>query len=325
MDNTILVLAETFQGALKPVSLEAINAAVELAGANSAQVVAGVASDDPDAAAGVLAATGVSRVLTVSSPHLAAYSTDAFVAAAEALIGTARPRLVIIPATTSGRDYAPALAARLSTVSAADATEISSQGEGFSAVRPVYGGKMFSRVDLPAGRLAIVTLRPGSYEKAAATPDASPIEPISAEIPAPRVRVEGLLQESAGGAVKLEEAEVIVSGGRGLKEPQNFALVEDLAKALNGVVGASRAVVDAGWRAHHEQVGQTGRTVSPRLYVAVGISGAVQHVVGMQSSEFIVAINRDADAPIFKIASFGIVGDLFEVVPAIVAELQTSA
>ncbi|MBX3071833.1 MAG: electron transfer flavoprotein subunit alpha/FixB family protein [Thermomicrobiales bacterium] len=325
MANTILVLAETSEGSLKPVSLEAANAAIQLATATGGQVVAGVLSNAPGEAAGLLASTSVSRVLTVTDDALASFTTDAFVAAAQALCAAVQPALVLIPATTSGRDYAPALAATLSAVSAADATEITASGDGYAAVRPVYGGKMLSRVDLPAGKLAIVTLRPGSYEKAATNPDAAPIEAIDAAIPAPRVRVEGLLQDAGGGSVKLEEAEVIVSGGRGLKEPQNFAVVEQLAEALNGVVGASRAVVDAGWRKHHEQVGQTGRTVSPRLYVAVGISGAVQHVVGMQGSEYIVAINRDPDAPIFKIASFGIVGDLFEVVPAVVDALNASA
>jgi electron transfer flavoprotein alpha subunit len=171
--------------------------------------------------------------------------------------------------------------------------------------------------------LAILTLRPGAFAAAQANGSPAAVERLDVRLndAVHRVRVHGLQEIDSGAGVRLEDADVIVSGGRGLKDPENFALVEQLAETLNGAVGASRAVVDAGWRAHHEQIGQTGRTVSPKLYVAVGISGAVQHLVGMQGSETIVAINRDPDAPIFKIAQFGIVGDLFEVVPAIINEL----
>ncbi|MGD9711239.1 MAG: electron transfer flavoprotein subunit alpha/FixB family protein [Thermomicrobiales bacterium] len=323
--NPILVLAETTGDQLRPASLEAVTAAKQIAGATGAEIVAAVASDAPRSSAESLAATGISRVLTVAHPTLATFSTDSALAAAEAVIAAVDPGLVLLPGTTSGRDYAPALAARLGAIAAADAIQFDVVEGKLTAVRPVYGGKMLSRVDLPGDGLSVVTIRPGAFEKASSTESGAGIESLQVEIPDPRVRFEGLHQDSGSGARNLEEAEIIVSGGRGLKEPENFAVVEHLAAALDGVVGASRAVVDAGWRKHHEQVGQTGRSVSPRLYVAVGISGAVQHVVGMQGSEFIVAINRDPDAPIFRIASFGIVGDLFDIVPAIVSELAASA
>jgi electron transfer flavoprotein alpha subunit len=324
-ERTILVVGETHKSELRPASLEAVKAAQTIAGAVGASVVAGIASPTL-AAAQTLAGTGVERVVAIGHDAFDAFTTEAAVAAAAALIEAARPQVVLIPGTTAGRDYAPRLAARLQAVSAADVIALEARDGAIEATRPVYGGKMLSTLSLPADRVSIVTLRPGSFEKAESGGGAAQIEAIPFTLPdtAARVHVEGLIQEETAGPVKLEEAQVIVSGGRGLKEPQNFAMIEQLATALGGVVGASRAVVDAGWRKHHEQVGQTGRTVSPRLYVAVGISGAVQHLVGMQGSEYIVAINRDPDAPIFRLASFGIVGDLFEIVPALVTELSAA-
>ena len=188
----------------------------------------------------------------------------------------------------------------------------------------MLGGRLQARVELPAGDLRIATVRAGSFPKAEATGTAVEPRTVPVEFGPDDARVTPrTTAEKPAGATNLEGAAVVV-GGRGLKEPAKFVLVEELAAALGGAVGATRAVVDAGWRPHHEQIGQTGRTVSPRLYVAVGVSGAVQHNVGMQGSELIVAINRDPDAPIFKIAQFGIVGDLFEVVPALTSALEAA-
>jgi electron transfer flavoprotein alpha subunit len=325
--QTILVIGEAQNGALRPVSLEGITVATKLAQSLGLDVVAGIAGSGIADASEELAGTGVSRVLAVEGDAFGSFFTEAATAAAVAMIEASSPAIVFIPATTSGRDYAPRLAARMGVVSAADVTDVAVVDGSAVVSRPVYGGKMVASLVLDLDRLSVVTYRPGSFEKAPKGGTAAPIQSLSVELPeAPsRVTVKGLVQEESAGTFRLESATTIVSGGRGLKEPDNFSIVEQLASALNGVVGASRAVVDAGWRQHHEQVGQTGRTVSPRLYVAVGISGAVQHLVGMQGSELIVAINRDPDAPIFKIASFGIVGDLFEVVPAIINELNATA
>jgi electron transfer flavoprotein alpha subunit len=194
------------------------------------------------------------------------------------------------------------------------------------AIRPVLGGRVQTAVKLEGDGPSIVTIRQGSFDKAPQGQGGPAPEKVEIAIDESdlRVKVTSLAaKESAGKG--LDTADVIVGGGRGLKEAKNFELVEQLASSLHGAVAATRAITDAGWRPHNEQIGQTGRVVSPRLYIAVGISGAAQHLAGLQGAEYIVAINRDPDAPIFKIASFGIVGDLFEVVPAILAELKSSA
>jgi electron transfer flavoprotein alpha subunit len=242
-------------------------------------------------------------------------------------INQANPAVVLVPGTTAGRDYAPRAAARLGVAIAAECVALRIDGTTLVAERPVLGGRAQSEVrlvlSLSKDRPAMATVRVGSYPKAEPAGEGPAPEAIPVELGEQDTRVTVVATTPKGtGATSLDTAEVVVSGGRGLKEAARFKLVEDLAAALGGAVGATRAVVDSGWRPHHEQIGQTGRTVSPRLYVAVGISGAVQHNVGMQGSEYIVAINRDPDAPIFKIASFGVVGDLFEVVPALTAEIE---
>jgi electron transfer flavoprotein alpha subunit len=240
-------------------------------------------------------------------------------------VGDVNPAVVLMPGTTSGRDYAPRLAARLGLGLAADCVDLKVEDGGLVAVRPLLGGRVQTAVRFEGEGPSLATVRAGSFERAHPTHD--PVDVTSTPVTIGpddlKVRVVETLHEDTGGK-RLDSAERIVAGGRGLKEPDRFAMVEELAGALNAAVGASRAVVDAGWRPHHEQVGQTGQTVAPRLYVAVGISGAVQHLVGMQGADYIVAINRDPDAPIFNIASFGIVGDLFEVVPAVIEELKAA-
>lgn len=323
--NGVLIVAETAGTTLRPVSLELITAGKQLADALGGTVTAVLGGKGVGEAAQRLASAGADTVLVADGDAFADVTASVWTALVARAIEQARPAVVLIPGTTAGRDYAPRVAARLGVGLAADAVELSTDDGGVVAVRPVLGGRVQTAVKLAGNAPQMVTVRAGSFERATATDGAGTVEPIDVALSDAdtRVNVLELVQEAAAGQ-NLEGAERIVSGGRGLKEPDQFKLVEDLAAALGAAVGASRAVVDAGWRPHSEQVGQTGQTVSPRLYVAVGISGAVQHLVGMQSSDYIVAINRDPDAPIFKLASFGIVGDLFEVVPAVIEELKAA-
>ncbi|MDX2194609.1 MAG: electron transfer flavoprotein subunit alpha/FixB family protein, partial [Gemmatimonadales bacterium] len=227
---------------------------------------------------------------------------------------------VVVAASATGRDLAPRLAARLGAGFAADCTALRAEGGAVVAVRPVYAGKALQTVKLP-GMPAVVSVRTGAFAPAARAHVAA-VEAVA--VPAVAARME-VVERRAAAAQRLDvaEAEIIVAGGRGLGEPAHFRLVEELAAAFgDAAVGASRAVVDAGWRDHAEQVGQTGKTVSPRLYIAVGISGAIQHLAGMRTARTIVAVNKDKDAPIFKVADYGIVGDLFEVLPALTAAIR---
>jgi electron transfer flavoprotein alpha subunit len=268
---------------------------------------------------------GADRVLIADGEGFAGLMPSAAAAALTRAIAVADPVVVLIPGTTAGRDYAPLVAARLGAGLAADCVSFAVAGGVLVATRPVLGGRALTRITFPGNGPAMATVRSGSYAKAEPGLTEPPVEMLDVALSPEDQRVSLVETTPKGtGASRLDSAEVVVSGGRGLKEPAHFAMVEELAEALGAAVGATRAVVDAGWRPHHEQIGQTGRTVSPRLYVAVGISGAVQHNVGMQGSDHIVAINRDPDAPIFKIASFGIVGDLFEVVPALSAEVRNA-
>jgi electron transfer flavoprotein alpha subunit len=229
-------------------------------------------------------------------------------------------RAVVFGATATGKDLAPRVAAKLGVGVAADLTDIAPDGSGFLVTRPVYAGKALLKMKVTA-QPAVLSLRPNVF-----TPDerAASVTPETLSVTTSgRVKVREIKAAPAG-TLDVAEAQVIISGGRGLKEPANFKVLEDLAHAFGGraAVGASRAVVDAGWRAHADQVGQTGKTVSPSLYIAVGISGAIQHLAGMRTSKVIVAINKDKDAPIFKVADYGVVGDLFEIVPKLTEEIR---
>ncbi len=307
--KNVLVVTETSDGDLRPVSLELVTAGKHVAAATGGSVIALVMGSGINAATAALSGAGVDQVLVADDTRLAHFTSESATAVLVAAIQHVSPGIVLIPGTTSGRDFAPRAAARLGVGLAADCVDLSVEDGNLVAIRPVLGGKVQTAVRMPGSHPQMATVRPGSFEKAASGGGNAPTEQLSVALSPDdlRVTVTGTAEAEAGTA-SLDSASVIVAGGRGLKEPDKFSLIEDLAGALNAAVGASRAVVDAGWRPHHEQVGQTGRTVSPKLYIAVGISGAVQHLVGMQGSETIVAINRDPDAPIFKIASFGIVG-----------------
>ena len=323
MSNGTLIVAESHDGKLRPASLELATAGLAAKQAVGGPLNACLPGAEIAAAATELAGLGVDAVVAIDNERLASFATDSWAAAVEAAIRSLDPAVVIFAGTTSGRDLAPRLAARFGAPLVANAIAIAGTAGAIVATRPVLGGRVQSDVTA-TGDLVFLSIGPGAYEKATATGTTASVTSLDVDLTnvPDRVRVLGVATADSGGGASLASAEVVVAGGRGLKEAANFALVEDLASKLGGAVAASRAVVDAGWRPHHEQIGQTGKTVAPKLYIAVGISGAVQHNVGMQGSELIVAINRDPDAPIFKIASFGIVGDLFEVLPELTRQLS---
>ncbi len=318
----ILVVLEARDGEIKLSSFEAVSEARRLAdaGLGGGEVVALLCG--PAAVAGVAAhsgAYGADRVYHAAHEAFGRYQPDGFAGAVVAAQQVTSALHVFFSATAMGKDLAPRVAARLQAGLASDCTALAVEGGKLVATRPVYAGKAIQRVAFTSG-VALASLRPKLFALTEHRPGASaPVEALAGfnfEASAWRVMTTGTSAATSGPA-DLTEADIIVSGGRGLKGPENFHLIEELAAALGATVGASRAVVDAGWRPHGEQVGQTGKTVSPKLYVAIGISGAIQHLAGMSSSRTIVAINKDADAPIFKLANYGIVGDAFEVVPAL--------
>jgi len=310
----ILVFVEQRGGAVKRAGLEALSQGRRMAGAGMGPVTAIVVGTNVGAAAAQAAGAGAERVLTVDHPDLANYAPAAYAGAVAEAVTKAGPSALLFPASSLGKDLGPRVAARLGWPIATDVVELAAEGGKLRGKRPVYSGKAIASFEISAP--AVVTLRPnvfraeptsgasGTVEALAWAPSATDLKSRVVEVLAPEEK-----------ELDVAEAQIIVSGGRGLKEPQNFELVRRLASALGGAVGASRAVVDAGWIEHKHQVGQTGKVVSPALYVACGVSGAIQHLAGMSTSRVIVAINKDAEAPIFKVATYGVVGDLFQILP----------
>jgi electron transfer flavoprotein alpha subunit len=321
-DAAVLVIVEASAGQPRGTSLEAISAGRELASGGS--VAALVIGDGASEAANIVAAVGVSRTLVAEAPGIEQYTAGTWAQAARAAIDATSARVVVMAGTTSGRDLGPYLAAKSGGVALSDVTAMRWDGDALIATRPVYQGKMLTEVRAVPDPMAYVVVRGGSF----ATPSAGiPVSieplPITLDETHTRVSVEGMAAKPAG-AVNLEAAEIIVVGGRGVGSAENFAMIEELAAAFDAPVGATRAVTDLGWRPHFEQIGQTGKNVKPRLYIGVGVSGAVQHTVGMRNAETIVVINRDPDAPIFRLASIGVVGDLNEIVPALTREVRAA-
>jgi len=316
--SAILAVMEQRDGTLRKVSLEVLTAARRLADQLGTSVDALLVGAGPISGADQLGRYGADQLLSAVHADFALYQPDGYATTvAEAARGHSA---IVFSATATGRDLAPRVAAKLGVGLATDVTEIGVEGGKVVVTRPVYAGKALQKVRLD-GTPAIVSLRPNTVQPAESSRSGTAV---SMTVPpfTSRVKVTGV-KAPATAALDVAEAPVVVSGGRGLKEPEHFRLLEELAAAFgNAAVGASRAVVDAGWREHGAQVGQTGKTVSPGLYVAVGISGAIQHLAGMRTAKTIVAINRDKDAPIFKVADYGIVGDLFEVVPRLTAEVR---
>jgi electron transfer flavoprotein alpha subunit len=317
----ILVFAEQRNGSLKRASLEAVSEGRRVADALGTSLSAAVVGADLPPLAEELAKYGAERVVLVESPHLSSYSSEGYSDALAAVIGDESPALVLMPATAMGRDLAPRLAGRLGAGLAPDCVDLRVEQGVLRARRPVYSGKALATVEFTG--LAMATLRPNVFPLVERAVPNCEVVRLSPGLQEPRIRARVVRTEQPERKeLDVAEAGKIVSGGRGLKEATNFLLIRDLADALEAAVGASRAAVDAGWIEHSHQVGQTGKVVSPTLYIACGISGAIQHLAGMSSSKVIVAINKDPEAPIFKVCDYGIVGDLFDVLPKLTAELR---
>ncbi|MCD7733826.1 MAG: electron transfer flavoprotein subunit alpha/FixB family protein [Clostridiales bacterium] len=326
MENKNLwVYIETDSGVAKNVGYELLNPGRMMADKLGSQLVAVVLGKGVEAVAQQAIAYGADKVLLVEGDEYETYNTDAQTYAMVNLIQKYQPFIVLYGATNNGRDVGPRVACAAHTGLTADCTGLDIDENGLLAsTRPAFGGNLMATISCPDHRPQMSTVRPGVFKKPEADCDRTGEivrEDIHIDPADVRVKLLERVKEVAE-AVNLEEADVIVSGGRGLKSAENFALVRELADAMGGVVGASRAAVDAGWIPHAHQVGQTGKTVAPKIYVAVGISGAIQHLAGMSGSDTVIAINKDPDAPIFSVADYGIVGDLFEVVPALTAAIK---
>lgn len=315
----VLVVIETSGGEVRDASLEALSLAKSL-GADGG-VTAVIAGHQVGEVAQTVPAD---RVLVADAPQLERYTTDGYAAVIEAAIEASSPRLVLLGGTTSGRDLGPYLSARAGESCLSDCIALRWDGDTLVGTRPVYQGKLLADVTYSPQSTAFAVIRAGTIDPAEAG-SAGSVEDLQVTIGDDDLRVKlNDVSIPPAGAVDLEGAETIVAGGRGLGSEEGFAQLDTLAGVLGGAVGATRAVTDLGWRPHYEQIGQTGKTVKPKLYFAVGISGAVQHVVGMQNAETVVAINRDPDAPIFKLAQIGVVGDLNEILPALISELEAA-
>jgi electron transfer flavoprotein alpha subunit len=320
----IFAFAEARDGEVRKVAFEVVTAARTLADALGTEVHAVLlGGPGTGGSAAELGRYGADRVFVGESDAFAKYSPEGFTAVIAKFVQEHGCDAVLFPASAMGRDLAPRVAARLGVGYAADCVSLEVEGGTVVASRPEYAGKLVATV-APTQKPAVLSLRPNVFLPAE-SPKAGEVETLDVSVAG--TDFGAIVREiRAGAAEKLDvgEASVVVSGGRGLQSPDNFRLLEELAEAFGGkaAVGASRAVVDAGWRPHAEQVGQTGKTVAPTLYFAVGISGAIQHLAGMRTSRYIVAINKDPEAPIFKVADYGIVGDLFEVLPRLTEEVR---
>ena len=309
----ILTFAEQRAGTLRRASLEVVSEAKRLAEGLGGGVSTVVVGPGTESLAAELASYGADTVHVFDDGAYGDYATETFAAAVASVIVASSPSLVLFPMTAMGKDLAPRVAARVDAGLASDCVALELDGERLTARRPMYAGKAFATVEW-VGEPRIASLRPNVFPLGKPDPSRTPGVVKGTSETNSRAKVTATAA-TAQGKVELTEAQIIVSGGRGLKGPENFSLISDLAEAMGAAVGASRAVVDAGWVDHQMQVGQTGKTVSPTLYVACGISGAIQHLAGMSSSKCIVAINKDPDAPIFKVADYGILGDVFELLP----------
>ena len=321
------VFVETNEdGTAKNVGIELLTPGKMMAGKQGGALVAVVIGCGADAAVQAASEHGADKVIVVDGPEYKHYSTDAYAIALVTLVEKYGPTSMLIGATNNGRDLGPRVSCRLKTGLTADCTalDIDEESGNVAWTRPAFGGHLMATILCPDNRPQIGTVRPGVFKKGEAVEAKAEIikEDIHVAESDIRTKVIELIREMDSENVDLEGAEIIVSGGRGVGGPEGFEPIRALAKELGATVGASRAAVDAGWIAHAHQVGQTGKTVGPKLYIACGISGAIQHLAGMSSSDVVVAINKDPDAPIFDVADYGVVGNLFEVLPVLTEELK---
>ena len=324
--KNVFVFCETHEGRLRSVALELVTKGRELADKLGEKLVAILIGNDIEEHAQTLIYHGADHVLVVEGKIFTDYTTDAYTIAMTSLIAPRKPAIVLYGATNNGRDLAPRIAARLALGLTADCTGLEiDEARQLVQTRPAFGGNIMAEIISPYTRPQMATVRPNVFKPG--EPDTSrkgEIEKVNIEV-SPiqvRTRVTEKVSEIVEGMKSVEEADIIVCSGRGIKDPANLELPKQLAKLLDAAIGGSRPIVDMGWLPPTQQVGQSGRTVCPKLYFALGISGAIQHQIGMSSSDIIVAINKDPEAPIFSIADFGIVGDLFTVLPEVIAEVK---
>jgi electron transfer flavoprotein alpha subunit len=319
----ILTYIELRDGKIKKASLEALSEGKRKAAELNKRLAAVVLGVRTEGLAPEIFAYGASQVYFLENPAFSQYSTQDYAFSLAGLAKKINPEIIFFPATSLGKDLAPRLAAKLGVSLASDCTKVIVKEGRVEFTRPIFAGKALLSFTLKSSP-KIATLRPNVFPLAEATAVQGEVIKESVALPEdrPKARVAEVLQERSG-EMDVSEADIIISGGRGMKAPENFELLRQLSGLIpRSAVGASRSAVDSGWIGHQHQVGQTGKTVSPNLYMAFGISGAIQHLAGMSSSKVIVAVNKDPDAPIFKVADFGVVGDLFQVIPSLKEELK---
>ena len=319
MSKKVLVLGEAREGTLRNVSFEAIAAAKKISGGG--EVVGVLLGDAVQSLAGEMIQYGADRVVTVEHPHLKQYTSDGFSQAFMAVYEQENPEAVVFGHTALGKDLSPKIASKLASGLISDVTDIEGEGDAAVFIRPIYSGKAFEKVKNKEG-LLFITVRPNNIaplaHDAGRTGDSSAV---SVDVTNLRTIIAEVVRKSTEG-VDLSEAKVVVAGGRGVKSAEGFEPLQELATLLGGAIGASRGACDADYCDYSLQIGQTGKVVTPDLYIAAGISGAIQHMAGMSNSKIIVAINKDPEANIFKVADYGIVGDLFEVIPMMIEEIK---
>lgn len=319
MSKNVLVLGEAREGELRNVSFETIAAAKTIS--EGGTVTAVLLGDSVENLAQEMVQYGADRVVTVEHPHLKQYTSDAYSQAFMAVYEQEKPDAIVLGHTAMGKDLSPKLASKLSSGLISDVTKIEGEGDAAEFIRPIYSGKAFEKVQSKGG-LLFITIRPNNIEPLKKDESRSgDVSSLTVDITNLRSVIANVVRKSTEG-VDLSEAKVIIAGGRGVKSEDGFKPLEELAHLLGGAVGASRGACDADYCDYSLQIGQTGKVVTPDLYIAVGISGAIQHMAGMSNSKVIVAINKDPEANIFKVADYGIVGDLFEVVPMMIEEVK---